>query len=674
MNGLFLRVHLIRFVNIVSMLLLISNMAFAQEPTERRGSKVIDDTTKQIYGPKTSRYFFEDDIFMNRQVFHFVDTAIRDFHHITDVQRLHNFYQDLGNIGTAIQPLYYQAPRSIGARSGYYVYDVYWDRERIKYWDTKSTYTNMRVDLGGFGRAITKASYSRNINPRWNFGFNYRGILSDKQFNRNGKGDRNVEGTYYDLFTTFQSKDSTYRVFANFQRNKHTATELGGVRSDVPQDFPYIRYFDKEAQPKLLAAYSSELRTNFHLFHQYSVGSALQLYHKFDRERQGNRFADVPSEEPSDPNVYFDYIELPHQGDTIQDYTKFKTVRNEVGVKGSLAKFFYNGYYAIRKYSMQYQNDTLLNEQSQNYYSGTESYVGGSIALNLDSLVSVGGWAELLLNNGNYRLEGKIASKWFDATLKQLQYEPAFLSEYYRGSHDFWKRDFSATNSTQLSGNLHYTSPVFSISPGITLTRIGNYVYFKSDSVREERTGRYTEENPYKVDVLPFQTSEEIVIASPQLKIELRMLRHLYLRTLGVYTKMLQDEDNAIDVPELFVNSQVAYENIFFNDNFDMQGGIEVHWKSPYHSMAYDAPTQQFYIQGDWINTPFRTNEVYTRLKTPDFPVIDIFIGARIKRGRVYFRYNNVLNAINKEGTFPTPFYPGTRSLIDFGFDWSFYD
>ena len=97
-------------------------------------------------------------------------TISRDFHRFNDVQRNENLYQDLGVIGTSIRPIYYDVPDQIGVSSGYDIFNVYWDREQIKYWDTKSPYSNMHVIIGGRGRSITRATYSRNISPRWNFG------------------------------------------------------------------------------------------------------------------------------------------------------------------------------------------------------------------------------------------------------------------------------------------------------------------------------------------------------------------------------------------------------------------------------------------------------------------------------------------------------------------------
>ena len=128
-----------------------------------------------------------------------------------------------------------------------------------------------------------------------------------------------------------------------------------------------------------------------------------------------------------------------------------------------------------------------------------------------------------------------------------------------------------------------------------------------------------------------------------------------------------------------------------------MHAGVDVHWKSTYYALAYDVPTAQFYIQGNpstdraiagfndqggreftgiyggteaeegFFLTPSLPNQ-------KNLPVIDVFFNAKIKRGRVFFKYNNILQLITGNGYFTTPQYPGQRNTLDFGFDWSFYD
>ncbi|MGC3946672.1 MAG: hypothetical protein QM762_19485 [Chryseolinea sp.] len=634
-------------------MILFSTVTFAQDEgqTRRRGSKIIDDTTKQVYGPKTSKYYFERDVYLNRVTLHPIDTAIRDFQRFTYVQRGENKYQDLGNIGTAIRPIYFKTPEQIGATSGFTSFDLYWDVEQLRMYDTKSPYANMHVMLGGKGRSMTRVRFARNINPRWNFGFTYRALLIDKQVQRQSKGDRNVRSTYYDLFTSYMSKDSSYRLIASFRRNNLDADENGGILKANPEQWEYKDYFSPNAQPTLLEAAHNDLRMNIHIYQQYEIARALQIYNVFDRYRQGTEFTDVPAQEPD--SIYdsngkkipmFDYTNKAIATDTTQGLSKFRSIRDEIGIKGNLLKLFYQGYYAARWYD----NYNLYTDKVK----GFEHYLGGRMSLRLDSLGELSAWAELQ-DNGNYRIEGELKSKWFEASLKQMQYSVPLVYQSYVGQHDIWSNNFDPINATQLSGFIHYNSRVISVSPGVTLTRAGNYVFMKYFDPRPD-TSKTTQ------NVYPVQSTGEQFIASPELRFSIAMLRHVHLRGDIVYTRLLASADDAIQIPEVFVNAQLAYENVHYNGNLDIHTGFEFHYQSDYNALAYDVPMQLYYVQKTFVNKAF--------------PLVDVFVSARIKKGKVFFKYNNIIQAFTKQGYMPTPEYPGQRNILDFGFDWSFYD
>ena len=651
-HPLFLRVRFRKKILVLFFLVLSASGIMAQitPQSQRRGSRVIDDTTKQVYGPNTSRFYYESQVFYNRVVLHPIDTLIGNFHrNASYVEKNGNLYQDLGNIGTAIRPIYYETPQLIGVTSGFHSYDLYWDTETIRYFDTKSPYSNMQLLLGGKGRSLTRATFSRNITPRWNFGFTYRGLFVDKQIQRKGKNDRITRSNYYDGYTAYQNKDSTYRLFVNFRRSFHRVNEFGGVQVNSANATGLSDYFDINAKPWLTTAGSDDLRTNFHLFHQYRVGEGLQLYHVADRYKQRNRFLDIknPAQQP-----FYDFVDL-DKNDSINDATTLRTFRNEVGIKGSLLKLFYNGYYALRHYNVRYNHlpaDTLnLNLNGYPSKNGNESYLGGRISLALDSLLELNGWAEVMPFQENYRIEGSIRSPWFEASLKQMKYDPSYLVTAYRGSHDFWENNFGNTESSQLNGYLHYRNSVLTLSPGITFTRLRNYIFFDKvstvDSVQQ---------------VLPVQSDGNQILTSPEVSFSLTFFRHLTFSNQAVYTIFIENADQAIRVPQLFVNTQLSYANIFFNGNLDMHAGVDVYWKSAYYAPGYDPAIQQFYNQ-----------DIF---ESPAFPLVNIFFNAKIKRARIFFKYNNVMQLFLKTGYLPTPFYPGQRSVLDFGFDWSFYD
>ncbi len=654
-SRVFLRVQFRIILFLLACMFLTADVAQAQQAPRRTGSRVIDDTTRQVYGPNTSTYFYERDVFMNRPVLHSIDTFIHNFHRNANyVQKNNNLYQDLGNIGTAIHPIYSGAPAEIGATTGYHAYDLYWDAEEVKYYDTKSPYTNMELILGGQGRSITRATFSRNINPRWNFGFNFRGIFADKQVQRRGKNDRTTRSNYYDAYTSYENKDSTYQLFMNFRRMLHRVNEFGGVRIDADALESIDDYFDENARPWLTTASSEDLRTNFHLFHQYKIGSGLQFYHTLDRYKQQNKFLDMASE--SIDSLFFG-LTNPAASDSVRDAAVIRTVRNEVGFKGNLLKLFYNGYYAIRHYHMRYERMPGGAPSLSRYpdEKGDEHYFGGRVSLALDSLVELTGRAEIIIPDGNFRIEGFLKSKWLSASLKHFLYKPSFLSQSYRGRHDFWDHwlapleGLKNIETSQLDGFLHYRSNVFSISPGITLTRHRNYVFFDKIS-----------DAPSTQMVVPVQSGGNQILAAPEVRWSLTFFRHLTLSNRSIYTLFLENNDDAIRVPDLFVNAQLAYSNIFFNGNLDMHAGVDLHRKSAYFAPGYAPAIQQFYNQ-----------DVF---ESPAFPLVDVFVNAKIKRARVFFKYNNVIQLVTGSGYFPTPYYPGQRPIFDFGFDWSFYD
>ena len=611
------------------------------EPSERRvGSQIVDDSTRNIYGPTTTRWTTEKDIFSNRENYRPVDTTINNYHRWTYVQRFNNFYKDLGVSGTALSPIFPVAPSLIGASTGYTVYDPYFQTQEIKYFDTKSPYTRMQLVWGGKGRAMTNIEFSRNINPRWNFGINVRPILTDKQLLRTAKGDRQVVGYYYDGYTRFTTKDEHYSVLFNYRRIKHRVYESGGVRA---ADANYKSLFADNVQPFLTKAISVEQRNEFHLFHQYTLGD-FQAYHIGDYGLQNNLYR----EDSQLDSAYYVHRE-PTQPDSVvlvMDSVHFSQFANEFGLKGRTGKVFYNGYYKIRSYRFAYK---YLDKENLAVPShAIENYLGGRIEYNYDSLTSIQGWAELM-NTGQHRIQGELHSRWLEGSVKRLLSKPGFVQNAYRGRFNFWNFDFKDIQTTQASAFLKLSLGPLYISPGFNYTLLKNYVFFKR--------GSYEGTNQ---NVLPVQSTGFQQLFAPEFNMDLRLIKYLHLRPQVVYSKLLQNDDGALRIPELFVNGQLAFENYLFKKALQVQIGVDVHWNSAYTPLGYEPSIQQFYVQDD--------------VTAPSFMLADVFLDGKIKRGRFFVKYHNIMQMITKQGYLPTPGYPGQGSVLDFGFELLLFD
>ena len=140
----------------------------------------------------------------------------------------------------------------------------------------------------------------------------------------------------------------------------------------------------------------------------------------------------------------------------------------------------------------------------------------------------------------------------------------------------------------------------------------------------------------------------------------LRLSKHITFKPQAIYTLLLKNDDGALQIPQLFVNSQLSYEGPFFKGNLHVQFGVDAHWQSTYKALGYETSIQQFYVQNSSTS--------------PSFLLADVFLNAKIKRGRIFFKYQNLVQAFTKEGYIPTPTYPGQRNLLDFGFIMLFFD
>ncbi len=617
-----------------------------QQPTgQGKGSQIVDDSTKNVYGPKTTLWITENDLFLNKKNYQPLDTSLNNYHRWTYLQRFNNHYQDLGNAGTALNPIFPVASETVGATPGFSVYKPYYDTEAPVYFDTKSPYSSFRLVWGGDGRAISKIEFSRNINPRWNFGFNYRPLMVDKQIQRTGKGDRQTISHYYDFYSSYKSKNDRYLLLFNLRRLRHRVNENGGILL-AERDSTENAFYDPNAAPYLRAAQTEERKVAFHMFQQYQLASPFQLYHRLDITKQTNRFIDTRSSETN----YADYFSFTNSDkdintDAVADQVEFKAMVNEVGMKGNAAFLFYNFYYKLRNFSTynQYVDETQYSFKNDRI----ENYVGGKIAFQFDSLSELSGNAEYLLD-GNYRLQAELKTPWLDAKGMSVLAKPGFLPLAYRGSHHAWTNDFSNTFSNQLEGFLKVKWGGLLISPGARYTVLNSYIYYKENTVKGEQA------------VLPAQSSGNQQVFSPEVRMSMRFFKHFYLRPQVIYSSILKNDDNALRIPEWFANAQLAYENILFKGNMQVQIGVDFHWRSSYTALGYDPSIQQYYVQNTFVSKAF--------------PLTDVFFNGKFKRGRFFVKYHNLIQAITGSGYLIAPNYRGQSNIMDFGFDLILFD
>lgn len=311
---------------------------FASDSTKerKRGEKMIDDSTKLVYGAYTTKFFLESDWFYNTERLRKVDTLLTNMHRYKFVERAGWELQNLGNLATASRQVYYQEPEEIGNRLGISAFEhLYLKSSEIKYYNTKSPYTRWYLVQGGQGRSFLEAEMAQNINPRVNVVFTYRRItnrllLGTKKTGRSE--DRQADFQNVLVQTSIQSADGRYKILGHFNSGTERMDETGGLVFD--DDLPDLRsLFELERRDldnRLDDANGFFQKQKFHVYQQFSLidSTQFQLYHELNWTYRRSTFSDSQIDTTSEifPNAFL-------TGTTTDQETRFDEVDNRVGVK-----------------------------------------------------------------------------------------------------------------------------------------------------------------------------------------------------------------------------------------------------------------------------------------------------------------------------------------------------
>nr|WP_281347205.1 putative porin [Xanthovirga aplysinae] len=581
-----------------------------------------------VYGPTTTQYFYENSIKYNLEALHTIDTLLDNMEKFGFKEVNDGRYQDLGNLGSAIRPLYFSSPKNIGLSSGYDAFKPYFkNKDQIKYYDTKSPYSSMELIMGGNGRASTNVEYSRNINPEWNISGTFSMITAQKQLAPNPSVPRDlmVNSTNYDISLNHRSYNGKYVLLASFSRMGHNVNEPGGIIADNMDE--YFKY--ENASVMLNNAKVRDLQRNFHLYQQFQLTKLLGVYHSIDLDLQTVSFTDDEGGFAADKDHLPPALVDPTQ---TLDTARFNFLTNEVGLKGNAADLFYNFYVKNRK--VKYFMDYLGKITDEN-----ENYAGGNIRYDFSKITNLGVSAEYMLG-GYYRASASIHHKWLDAEYTRSRYRPALMTQRYFGNHYEWDNDFEGIESDELKGSVTLALPWLVFRPNLSISNVNNYVYFNKEQ-------------------MPEQTTNAAQILSPSVDLNFVFAKKIHFNNNLTYATVTGKEADVFRVPELLANSQLYYQTPIFQNNLLFQFGVDVRYQSAYYAPAYDPVTQQFYLQDDF--------------RIDDFVTADVFLNFRIGRANLFLKYGN-LPQVFGDGYFASPYITGPKAALDFGVVWQFFD
>ena len=178
----------------------------SQESLNQR--TMLDDSTKIIYGMRTTSYINKDNFHFSDTVFQVLDSTLNNIYDISVPEKNEFIYQNLGNLGSPLNNIYLNIPSSFSLRSGLGSLKPYIKNISLeKLYDTKSPFIDLGLYFGGLGRSKVDFEFSRNVNESWNLTLAINRISSDKQVGAiRNKGDKNIKSSSVRLNVFHNSK------------------------------------------------------------------------------------------------------------------------------------------------------------------------------------------------------------------------------------------------------------------------------------------------------------------------------------------------------------------------------------------------------------------------------------------------------------------------------------
>ena len=126
-----------------------------------------------------------------------------------------------------------------------------------------------------------------------------------------------------------------------------------------------------------------------------------------------------------------------------------------------------------------------------------------------------------------------------------------------------------------------------------------------------------------------------------------------------VYQNVNQKGDY-LNLPEFISRNTFYYSNTILKGAMFFQTGISLKYFSKYFANEYNPALSSFHVQN--------------QKKIGGFPLIDLFVNAKIKQTRLFLKAEHFNSTFTGNNFYSSPSYPYRDFIIRFGLVWNFFN
>ena len=529
---------------------------------------------------------------------------------------------------------------------------AYLKSNEVKYFQVPTPLTELLFKTVMKQGQHTDAFFSSNVSQKLNFSIAFKGLRSLGNYQNILSGSKQFRFT-----TKYNSTNNRYNFKFHFVSQGFENQENGGLVDEAISNFESKDPLFNE-RSKLSVKFEDATNyfssKRYYLDHQFLLTkkkdsiqkNSFSIGHRFEYETTSNVY------EQDQPSEFYGMIKSGLNG--INDKSQIKTTLNEFytdlnsNLFGKIQVIYTN-------YNYRYKTNSLSNEFegfNQNENALSINFKKNIFGHNLKTTISNALFGERLGNLINVSV--------FSNNDKKLKYQfglnisskhPGFYYEKYGSSYTNlnWNNNIKKEKIRNIFLNFKFNKWG---NFRIDLRSIENYTYFISSSA-----------------AFPSSFNKTLIPIVNQLESDLDYLKIRWDREFKfgkfaidnsfIYQNVNQNGDY-LNLPEIISRNTLYYSNTILKGAMFFQTGISLKYFSKYFANEYNPAVSSFYVQN--------------QKKIGGFPLIDLFVNAKIKQTRLFLKAEHFNSTLTGNNFYSSPSYPYRDFIIRFGLVWNFFN
>jgi hypothetical protein len=628
-----------RFLSL-SVIFLISFSGLAQEAPA--GLQSMIETRTEVADSIGAFYFYDSLLNIMNPRLKAVDTAIHKVHHYQALQRNGRTLAGLGNTGLAHTSLLAPEKPPLTSQFGITSFDAYrFTPGTIPYYKLNIPYTVLAYATGANREQVFTGRHYQQFRRNLGVGLGFNIYNTFGAYPR-----QKAENASFYAQALYRTGNERYGVAANFIANRFTHRENGGLANpfqfeanqEPARERVSIRLNNAENRWRESNSY---VKQYFHITPPSTADSGSvrafrelgSLVHTFNYQRLAMVYED------RNPTSGF-YRDILMNNSLTLDSLVLHTYFNELLwnlnlIESSVLNFSFNA--GIRYIHMDYRAFDINKKYNQVVpFFSPSLQLGSRISLgaHLEQVTGDirGGDRELSAFASyqiNYRKPARIK-----ISLKNEAVSPALFYYSYQSNHFEWENNFKP----QQRNHLVFEALLPNHSARVSYTNFGGFVY---------------------LDTLAKPTFDESSFGLIAAQVS-NLIKWRRFTVQNHFTWQKLSSESSLRLPELVVNSVVAYELDLFDGALQAMGGVELFYNTAWKAPAYMPALRAFHLQDQRL--------------TGNYLYADVFLNFRIRRARLFFIMQHVNQGLQDYQYYMIYNFPMPDRAFKFGVSWIFYD